>query len=644
MTGWEMNNKQRYEMKSEILRLLTTGLACCLLAAGCGGGDGTTTPPGDPGPNPGEGGGDPDNPVTIGDAPGAFTLPGGTPFGDLRGVAASQQFVYVADASTVYCFDKNGSFVNFLAAPGVVEGVAVMPPAPDVDVPDVQNYPVANFPVVLTQPVGGLGYVFVYPPNLDLQSTREDGTNPDGFKNITLPLGGEPIVPPASNVLLVCTRTYDLAVDRFGSIFVSADIDVTCTPQLDFPRALQSFNRFQGYVLESPHIFVCPDGDPPPSTPSLSWHRFWGELPGDAEAAIGPGGVGDMGTLAFDTFFPFNRPETSFTYYCGRFNFTRDYVGVTSITYDPFGDPQYQIPTFVGNQFGVNEVIGETVGNAPGSFSQYPPTNGGQLEDPDLTNGGPSGMSVDPLTDELYVCDPGNRRIQVFDRDTHEFLRQIGDGSRGRSGSAFVAPSSIAVDFQGNLFVCDVTDLRYIPEKLADRKYGDVGGTVRRLDNDLPLPGSTVTIGNELGTLAIAATNINGQYRFENLRIGTFYMTATKFNYDSDTATIQIKPDVMVEANFNLNPRTPPTVGSYVGDVIDADSNLYLRDVVVTIVGTSLTATTDSLGHFLFTAIAPGTYQVTFAREGYETLTRDVIITSGNTTTDGLIQLVPLPL
>jgi Carboxypeptidase regulatory-like domain len=631
-------------MKLDTMRMLALlCTACCALATGCGGGDSATTPP-PPGPVPGPPGGDPPDAVTIGDAPGSFTLPGGQAFGDLRGVAVSQRYVYVADANIVYCFNKSGGLVNALVAPETVQGIAVMPPAPDVDVPDVENYPTANFPVVLTQPVAGLGYCFVYPPNLDLQSTREDEENPDGFKNITLPLVGEPIIPPAPQAPVQCLATYDVAVDRFGSIFVTADIDIVDTPVVpDFPRALQVFNRFNDYLLENPTTVQVDPDDPTLGTFGyLCFHRVDGFLCGDGNGAIGPGGVGDMGSLAFDTYFPFNRPETTFTYYSGHFNFTRDYVGVSGIAYDPFGDPQYQIPAFIGNQFGTNEVIGETVG----SFSQYPPVNpaDGALEDPDLTNGGPSGMSVDPLSDQLFVCDPGNRRIQVFGAEDREFVRQVGDGSRGNNGSAFVAPSSVAVDFQGNMFVCDVNVLRYIPEKLADRQYGDVGGTVRRLDTELPLPEATISIGNELGTLAIARANINGQYRFEHLRIGTFYMTATKFNHDSDTAVIQIKPDVMVEANFNLNPRTPPTVGSYVGDVIDAETNLYLRGVTVSILGTSLTATTDSLGHFIFTAVAPGTYQVTFTMEGYEPLTRDLIVTSGNTTLDGLIQLTPLGL
>jgi hypothetical protein len=616
--------------------------------AGCGGGDDDTTPPSS-GPTGGDGGGDGPEDVPLGDPVGAFTPPGGGDFGDLRGVATSQEFVYVADADILYCYDKSGNFVNALVAPETIQGVAVMPPAPDVDIPGGTQYQVANFPAIVTNPVRNLGYVFVYPPNLDTQTTREEGGNPDGFKNITLP-NGDPIDPPVSNppVPTTCLATYDIAIDRFGSIFVTADIDIKgTTPTPDYPRALQTFNRFNDYLVENPATIQIDPTDPDSEeTGVYCFHLFQGGFVcGDGNGAIGPGGVGDMGTLAFDTYFPFNRADLEFTYYAGRFNFTRDYIGVGAMRYNVASDPQYIPPQFVDNQFGFSRVIGETVGSAPGSFNQLPPRDpAGNLEDPDLTNGGPSGMAVNPLTDELFVCDPGNRRLQVFSRGTNDFVRQVGDGFRGTSGSSFVAPSSVAVDYEGNIYVCDVDQLRIIREKLADRNYGNVGGTVRRMDNQTVLAGATVSIGNELGVLALRTTNINGDYLIRNLRTGTYYMSATKFNFDSDTARIQVLNDTTVRADFNLNPNTPPVVGSYTGNIIDASSNLYLDDVTVTVVGTSLTATSDSLGHFLFTTLAPGTYQVIFTKEGYEVLTRDVTIVSGQTTTDSLLQMVPLPL
>jgi len=63
----------------------------------------------------------------------------------------------------------------------------------------------------------------------------------------------------------------------------------------------------------------------------------------------------------------------------------------------------------------------------------------------------------------------------------------------------------------------------------------------------------------------------------------------------------------------------------------------------VQLVGTSMETETDDIGRFQLNSVLPGTYQVTFSHEDYETMTRDVEIFAGQTTDDPLIQLTPLP-
>ena len=157
-----------------------------------------------------------------------------------------------------------------------------------------------------------------------------------------------------------------------------------------------------------------------------------------------------------------------------------------------------------------------------------------------------------------------------------------------------------------------------------------------RLDLGTPLEGTTVTLGSELGILAARTTNINGQYAVRNLVTGTYYMTATKLNYDSDTAIISVLSDLTVRADFNLSPRTPPTTGQYIGSLIDGFTNLWLPDVTVTVVGTSITTTTDDTGRFQILNLPPGVYQMVFTLDGYNTITRDVEIRGGGVTNDPL--------
>ncbi|MBN2083474.1 carboxypeptidase regulatory-like domain-containing protein [bacterium] len=611
--------------------LLFVMLATMVLFASCGGGDDDVTTFDGLDEGDDRDGGDESDANPIGVPIGAFTVAGG--FGDLRGVAVSQEYVYVADSTTLYAFDKNGNFVNAVAAPATIQAVAVFPPATEMDLPVEEGYFYGGFPVIAHDPIGGVGYLRIYGPNLDTMTTREDISHPDAPKYITLP-AGQVIPPLSSGCWAQVNNVYDMDIDRFGSILVTVDLDVVCTdPVPDFPRSLQILNRFNNFEIEYAGPRYCDPIEFPVPEALPCFHRAHGWA------------NGDMGTLGIDTYFPLNRTDVRYTWYTGHFNLLRDFVGVTWVELDPFTDPpSYTTGAPISNSFGYTRVIGETVGNAPGSFNQNPPYNpDGGLEDQDLTNGGPSGMGADPLSDEIFICDPGNRRVQVFAADTGAFVRQIGTGARGRSGSSFLAPSEVAVDLEGNIYVCDVSDLRVIRASYPDRSYGNIGGTVRNQQLNTPLVNATVSLGNELGTLALRGTNINGDYLIQNILVGTYFMNATKFGFDSDTTTVQVLSDETVRVDFNLNPNLPATVGAYTGYIIDADTNLFLGDVTVQIVGTSMETQTDDIGRFQLNSILPGTYQVVFSREDYVTQTRDVEIFAGQTTDDPLIQLAPLP-
>lgn len=631
--------------------LISVVVVLSLLVFSCSGGGTSTNPQL---PDPGEGGppsGDPPESVTLGFNPGPFTIPGG--FGDLRGVAASTDYVYVADSTTVYAFDKAGTFINFAAAPATVKALAVLPPAPDIDIPNDPGYDVANFPVILHDPVPQYGYVTIYPPNLDPGATREDVGAADANRQGSLPPFGI-MDPPNQDAPYLCMAVYDMTVDRFGSILLTADIDYKgIAPTPDWPHALQVLDRLNGYTPAVGGTFTVDDGTGTGNVVTLGVPCFHvalgspGPAIGDNGDGIGPGSIATLGNIATDTFFPFNRPDTEYTLYIGAANFLRDYVGVAQMTVklESLND-HYFLSQMVDNGFGYLRVIGNGTGSAPGSFSANPPINpDGGLEDPDLTNGGPSGMITDPLTDNIYVTDPGNRRVQMFDGDTGEFLGQIGDGTRGRAGSSFLAPSSIGTDYNGNIWICDVSDLRILREGGdPDYKFGNIGGTVRRLDTGNTLEGTTITVGNEFGAIDFRTSNINGDYQFSNLLVGSYFLSASKFNYDSDTTTANVIADQTVRIDFNLNPRTQATTGSYTGHIVDANTNLDLEGVTIQIVNTSLTTVSDSLGGFVILNIQPGTYQALFTKDGYETLTRDVQINAGVATTDPTLEMTPLPL
>lgn len=63
----------------------------------------------------------------------------------------------------------------------------------------------------------------------------------------------------------------------------------------------------------------------------------------------------------------------------------------------------------------------------------------------------------------LYVCDTGNNRILEIAREGNEFtLVRIVDSVKGASPETFNAPSDVAVDAEGNFYICDTQNHRVV--------------------------------------------------------------------------------------------------------------------------------------------------------------------------------------
>ena len=629
-------------MRNNWLRILMVLVGLMILIASCGGGSDTV----DNGDlfNPDNQGkaGDDNEPIIP--VFGNFQLPGGATYADVRGIASSNEYVYVLDSATIYCFDKLGNFVNAANVGAEARAVSVFPSAPQLDLNSEEAYPYANLPIVAHQPISQWGYLTIFTRTLTPGATRPDGGNADLGKLDGLPNAG--IIPPEVQAPLQCINVYDVGVDRLGSVYVTADIDVVGTdPVPDYPRALQILNRFRQFAMEDggEYSFEDPnDQDAVITGGAGCFHQAFGQFPGDFGDLIGPGQVGSLGTFVTDTYFPFNRTENSWNVYSGAADFERNYIGVGRAFYND-ANLDYNVSSSVNNGLGFNRVIGDSYGGGPSQFAELPAQNpDGGLEDPDLNVGGPAGMAVDWRTDDLYVCDPGNRRVQIFDGTTGEFISQIGSGARGSSGNFYIAPSDVSIDLEGNIFIADVDQMRVLRPSSPALSFGGVNGTVKNLNTKDPIAGSTVTVGNESGVLAARTTDINGQYVITNLLTGQYFMQCTKFNFDSDSTEVTIIPEQNIVVNFNLVPNAPATLGSYGGTVIDDASGLYVEDVVVEIANTSRKTTTDSIGSFFINDIPAGTYQVVFKHADYVTLTKTIDISTGQNKFDGTIKLTPI--
>ncbi|MBA7520289.1 hypothetical protein ES705_12382 [subsurface metagenome] len=72
------------------------------------------------------------------------------------------------------------------------------------------------------------------------------------------------------------------------------------------------------------------------------------------------------------------------------------------------------------------------------------------------------------------------------------------------------------------------------------------------------------------------------------------------------------------ELNVGLTPIPPPVANLY--GVVTNEAGSPIQGVKVTIDG--LITYTDSLGRYAFEGLTPGSYNITFEKEGYETIVR----------------------
>ncbi len=655
-------------MKRLVIKLaVLTLLSLVLGLAACGGGEGGEPPAGG-GPEGfspippfgGPEGGDPEERTLY--STGNFTLPGGAQFGDLRGVAVGKRYVYVGDTTTLYCFDLLGNLVNTVTGGftgwELLQDVTVLPPDPYPEDGDDTEYPYPDYPVIAVNPFEYStwgGCAVVYAPNLDEVVTIEDVGNPyAGLKFYPLPRIQDYFaytiypctpLPDPEGCFLQITYTYDMDVTREGAIAIIVDIDNTCTTvSPDYPQAMLIFDPQDGYLL-APNIgrdiLLGEDDDEVPRTITACF--FW---TGFDDA------VGNLGHLAFANKYPQSRVDRQ-RLYVADYIMESDYVGFSSLTVDKTEVPfKYYTASLLDTPYGYSPIIGLPAGSLPGSFSWEPPYNpNGGLEDPDLDQGGPSGMAVDPRTDELYVCDPGNRRVQVFNPEGY-YVKQIGDGIRGTAGNHLVAPSEVTIGLDGTVFVCDTYGgdnapglLRVFQPAPPDIDFGAVGGFVYNagLTPREGMAGAVVSIMNANGPVDSMETTVSGEYRFQDLPLGIYHLVATKTNFTTDHTTVELINDETVLANFNLYPRQAHTVGNYVGAVYDEVTRLPIPEVTVRILPTSMTQTTDQYGKFSFDDILAGDYQAEFTHQYYATTTKDIHIVAGQTTNDYLVYMTPLP-
>lgn len=130
---------------------------------------------------------------------------------------------------------------------------------------------------------------------------------------------------------------------------------------------------------------------------------------------------------------------------------------------------------------------------------------------------------------------------------------------------------------------------------------GALGGTVRSASGT-PVAGVKVTADGPIDRTT--ATAADGTYRFASLSVGEYALTATKFGYGQQGATVAVTENATANGDLTLT----ESASSKVGGTVSSPAG-PVAGAAVTVADTPVTATTDAQGRFEVT-LPHGTYDV----------------------------------
>lgn len=187
-------------------------------------------------------------------------------------------------------------------------------------------------------------------------------------------------------------------------------------------------------------------------------------------------------------------------------------------------------------------------------------------------------QSLFVLGEDIYVCDTGNNRILQIRREDGEYsLVRIIDRIRGTQPETFNSPNDIAVDPDGNIYVCDTNNNRVV---MVDRDLNFLREFVKPVDTTFDqnlsfLPNKLVV--DVSGRVYVLATNVNkGLIKFENDTTFTGYIGANQVTYS--LYEYIWKSYILTEEQRDQQTAFVPT--EYSNCYMDADGFIYATNTV----------------------------------------------------------------
>ncbi|WP_129729008.1 carboxypeptidase regulatory-like domain-containing protein, partial [Ectobacillus funiculus] len=163
---------------------------------------------------------------------------------------------------------------------------------------------------------------------------------------------------------------------------------------------------------------------------------------------------------------------------------------------------------------------------------------------------------------------------------------------------------------------------------------GTLSGTVTD-NNGNPLSGSTVIVRDSSSSTIVSSTvtNNNGGYIVTNLAPGSYSVTASTNNFQTNSSGAIINSNQTSIVNFSLSPNPASITGTIRNSITDdpiTGASIEIR--IVNLSGSTIaTAFTDPSGMYLVNNLAPGTYGIIVNAPNFQTNSATVTLSPGET-------------
>jgi len=160
---------------------------------------------------------------------------------------------------------------------------------------------------------------------------------------------------------------------------------------------------------------------------------------------------------------------------------------------------------------------------------------------------------------------------------------------------------------------------------------GTIAGTVTSSANGSPIPGTEISVFNNLTLMGTAITDPNGNYAIPGLAPGSYAVVANAANFDISAVGAIVTANNTTIINFALTPLT----GKIAGTVTNSASNTPIAGATIQVYNGLVlyaTALTDPSGNYNIPNLLPDTYTVVAIASGFRIQAKTATVSSNQTT------------